>query len=157
MHDVVTHRVSLMVLQATALEVSEGRDAVTIGQQIGATGRAALAELRSLVEILRYDDDAPLAPQPGLADLDTLIAEFRRSGVAVTLEQTEPAEQHPSLLVEHTAYRFVREALTNVHKHAPGAPTRVRVEQASHLLRLSVRNGRGRPSTSPGRSGPTSS
>ncbi|MDX3241139.1 sensor histidine kinase [Streptomyces sp. ME18-1-4] len=146
MHDVVTHRVSLMVLQATALEVSNGKDAVTIGKQIGVTGREALAELRSLVEVLR-NDDAPLAPQPGLADLDALIEESRRIGVPVTLDVANRAGERPPLLVEHTAYRFVQEALTNVHKHAPGARTRVRIQQTPQLLRLSVSNGRGQRAT----------
>lgn len=145
MHDLVTHRVALMVLQATALEVAEGEEAVTIGRQIGATGREALAELRSLVAVLRNDGDAPLAPHPGLAELDVLIEESRQVGIPVTLDVTNPAGERPPLLVEHTAYRFVQEALTNVHKHAPGAPTRVRVQKTPHLLRLSVSNGRGRP------------
>ncbi|MFI7491444.1 sensor histidine kinase [Micromonospora echinaurantiaca] len=147
MHDLVTHRVALMVLQATALEVATGEEAVAIGKQIGATGREALAELRSLVAVLRNDDDAPLAPHPGLAELDVLIEESRRIGIPVTLDVANPAGERPPLLVEHTAYRFVQEALTNVHKHAPGAPTRVRVQQTPHLLRLSVSNGRGRPVT----------
>jgi signal transduction histidine kinase len=147
MHDVVTHRVSLMVLQATALEAAKGADAVTIARQIGATGREALAELRALVAVLRNDDDLPLTPQPGLADLDALIEESRRVGIPVTLDVANPAEPRPPLLVEHTAYWFVQEALTNVHKHAPGAPTRVRIQQTPQLLRLSVRNGRGRPAT----------
>ncbi|SCG43965.1 Signal transduction histidine kinase [Micromonospora echinaurantiaca] len=147
MHDLVTHRVSLMVLQATALEVAKGEEAVAIGKQLGATGREALAELRSLVAVLRNDDDAPLAPHPGLAELDGLIEESRQVGIPVTLDVASPAGERPPLLVEHTAYRFVQEALTNVHKHAPGAPTRVRVQQTPHLLRLSVSNGRGRPVT----------
>jgi signal transduction histidine kinase len=145
MHDVVTHRVSLMVLQATALEASIGGDPVVIGKQIGATGREALTELRSLVGVLRNEGDAPLAPQRGLADLAALIEESRRIGIPVTLDVVNPAAQRPPLLVEHAAYRLVREALTNVHKHAPAARTWVRVEQTPRLLRLSVRNARGRP------------
>ncbi|MEU4676335.1 histidine kinase [Micromonospora sp. NPDC023737] len=144
MHDLVTHRVSLMVLQATALEVSKGEEAITIGKQIGATGREALAELRSLVAVLRNDDDAPLTPQPGLADLDVLIEESRRIGIPVTLHLANHTRERTPLLVEHTAYRFVQEALTNVHKHAPGARTRVCIQQTPQLLRLSVSNGRGR-------------
>ncbi|MEU8420403.1 histidine kinase [Micromonospora sp. NPDC048835] len=145
MHDVVTHRVSLMVLQATALEASTGGDPVAIGRQIGATGREALTELRSLVGVLRNDGDAPLAPQRGLADLAALIEESRTIGIPVLLDVVDPAAERPPLLVEHTAYRLVREALTNVRKHAPAARTHVRVEQTPSLLRLSVRNGRGRP------------
>jgi len=145
MHDVVTHRVSLMVLQATALEAATGGDPVAIGKQIGTTGREALAELRSLVGVLRNDSDAPLTPQPGLADLPALIEESRRIGIPVTLDVADPAARRPPLLVEHAAYRFVRESLTNVHKHAPGARTRIRVDQTPHVLRLSVRNAPGRP------------
>ncbi|GAA3207056.1 sensor histidine kinase [Actinocorallia longicatena] len=147
MHDVVTHRVSLMVLQATALEAAGGQEAVTIGQQIGATGREALAELRSLVEVLRNDGDVPLAPQPGLAELDALIQESRRIGTPVTLELTGRRDERLPILVEHTAYRFVQEALTNVHKHAPGARTRVLVHRTPRLLRLSVASDRGNTAT----------
>jgi signal transduction histidine kinase len=147
MHDVVTHRVSLIVLQATALEAGTGRDPVAIGKQIATTGREALAELRSLVEVLRNDNDAPLTPQPGLAELAVLIEESRRIGIPVTLDVADPAAEPLPLLVDHAAYRFVRESLTNVHKHAPGARTHIRVERTPHLLRLSVRNARARPVT----------
>ncbi|MEV4202927.1 sensor histidine kinase [Micromonospora globbae] len=145
MHDVVTHRVSLMVLHATALEASGGENAVRMGRQIGAIGRAALAELRSLVAVLRADDDMPLAPQAGLADLAALVDESRRLGVPVTLEMENAAGARPPLLVEHAVYRVVQEALTNVHRHAPGARTRVRVQQTRRSLRVTISNGRGRP------------
>lgn len=125
MHDVVTHRVSLMALHATALEATGVKDATVIGRRIGAIGREALGELRSLVQVLRADGDAPLAPQPGLADLADLVAE---SGV------------RPPALVEHAVYRVVQEALTNVHKHAGDAETRVLVRQTRDVLRLSVTN-----------------
>jgi len=134
-----------MVLQTTALEASKGEDAVAIGKQIGTIGREALAELRALVEVLRNDGDAPLAPQPGLAELDALIEESRRLGAPVTLEVEHQTGERLPLLVEHTTYRIVQESLTNVHKHAPGARTRVRIQQMPRLLRLSVSNGRGRP------------
>ncbi|WP_100449162.1 sensor histidine kinase [Glycomyces xiaoerkulensis] len=145
MHDVVTHRVSLMVLHATALEATEGADAARIGSQIGATGREALNELRSLVEVLRRDGDAPLAPQPGIADLEALVEQSRRLGTPVTLEVVDEVGERPPLLVEHAIYRVAQEALANVHKHAPDARTRVRVRHAPDGLRLSIANGRGRP------------
>ncbi|MGC4809729.1 sensor histidine kinase [Micromonospora sp. DT228] len=149
MHDVVAHRVALIVLQATALESARGGDAVARGRQIGAIGREALAELRALVGILRGDDDAPLTPQPGLADLDALVEDSRRLGVPVTLEVENATGVRLPLLIEHAAYRIVQESLTNVHKHAPGARTRIRVRQTPQSLRVTISNGRGRPATAP--------
>ncbi|TDD85014.1 histidine kinase [Actinomadura darangshiensis] len=142
MHDVVTHRVSLMVLHATALEASEGRDATAIGKRIGTIGREALSELRSLVDVLRTDD-APLKPQPGLADLADLVEESRRTGMDVTLRVDESEAPAPAL-VGHAVYRVVQEALTNVHKHAGDAECAVIVQRTAKVLRLSVTNGRAR-------------
>ncbi|WP_106397074.1 sensor histidine kinase [Actinocorallia populi] len=144
MHDVVTHRVALMVLHATALEAAQGRDAVEIGARIGAIGREALGELRSLVEVLRTGDVA-LVPQPGLADLEDLVAASRRTGTPVEFEMVDASRgERVPVLVEHAVYRVVQEALSNAHKHAAGARTRVRVERVPGALRLSVTNGRGR-------------
>ncbi|MEU8082344.1 histidine kinase [Micromonospora sp. NPDC049101] len=149
MHDVVAHRVALIVLQATALESARGGDAVSRGRQIAAIGREALAELRALVGILRGDDDVPLAPQPGLAELDALVEDSRRLGVPVTLDVENDTGVRLPLLVEHAVYRIVQESLTNVHKHAPGARTRIRVRQTRQSLRVTISNGRGRPATAP--------
>lgn len=142
MHDVVTHRVSLIVLHATALEATQGRNAVAIGQQIGTIGRDALTELRSLVAVLRADGDrsVPLTPQPGLADLDDLVAESQRAGLPVTLRLHEGPARPPAL-VEHAVYRVVQEALTNAHKHSGGAATSVEVSHTSSLLQLAVVSG----------------
>ncbi|TDC52706.1 histidine kinase [Actinomadura sp. KC345] len=145
MHDVVTHRVSLMVLHATALEASEGRDAPAIGKRIGTIGREALTELRSLVEVLHGDGGAPLAPQPGLADLADLVAESRRTGMPVTLTMVEESGSAPPALVGHAVYRVVQEALTNIHKHAGNAESTVEVRRTRRSLRLSVTNRRGVP------------
>ncbi|GAA3727303.1 sensor histidine kinase [Plantactinospora mayteni] len=150
MHDVVTHRVSLMVLHSTALEATEGQDAVTIGKRIGTIGRESLEELRSLVQVLRADDDAPLAPQPGLADLTDLVAASRRIGLPVTLEVVDKAGVRPPALVEHALYRVAQEALINVHKHAAGARTHICVTHAPDALRLVVTNDPGRRGSQPG-------
>ncbi|MFD4261097.1 sensor histidine kinase [Streptomyces sp. NPDC058534] len=146
MHDVVTHRVSLIVLHATALEATKGDNAVTIGRQIGAIGREALTELRSLVGVLRADEAAPTAPQPGLADLEALVDASRRAGTPVTLEMadaTAAAAAGLPALVEHAVYRVVQEALSNVRKHAGRARTRVRISRTPQLLHLAVTNEHG--------------
>lgn len=143
MHDVVTHRVALMVLHATALEATRGSGSVAIGRQIGRTGREALAELRSLVGVLRNDDDVPLVPQPGFADLGTLVESSRQLGLPVALDLVDETDSPPPSIVQHAVYRVVQEALTNVHKHAPGARTWVRIRHTPDGLRVAVRNGRG--------------
>jgi len=136
MHDVVTHRVSLMVLHATALESAQGRGAVAIAGQIQGIGRDALEELRALVGVLRDGAEAPLRPQPGLADLAELADASRALGLTVVLS-VEAGLRAPSL-VEHAVYRVVQEALTNVHKHAPGARAAVVVDADDDGLRLVV-------------------
>jgi signal transduction histidine kinase len=138
MHDVVTHRVSLMVLQAGALSVTATDDATRqAAEELRAAGVQALDELRDLVGILRTapeDDQAPASS--GLAEL---VAESTAVGTPAELvEQGDPALASP--VVGRTAYRIVREALTNVRKHAPGAHVVVRVSYDESQVRLSVRN-----------------
>jgi signal transduction histidine kinase len=147
MHDVVTHRVSLMVLHATALASAQGRDATAIAGQIQTIGRAALEELRTLVGVLRDGGDAPLRPQPGIPDLADLVAESRALGLTVDLS-VEDGLWAPSL-VEHAVYRVVQEALTNVHKHTRTARTAVVVASDGAGVRLAVRNGPGTAAVMP--------
>ncbi|GAA3737767.1 hypothetical protein GCM10022225_20810 [Plantactinospora mayteni] len=150
MHDVVTHRVALMVLHATALESAQGRNAVTIAGRIQGIGREALAELRTLVGVLRDGADAPLRPQPGLDDLAELVAASRALGHTVELS-VEAGLSAPAL-VQHAVYRVVQEALTNVHKHAFDARTTVAVGSDGDGLWLVVRDdgGTSAPSVAPG-------
>jgi len=138
MHDVVTHRVSLMVLQAGALGITATDEATRqAAEELRAAGVQALDELRDLVGILRTapeDDQAP--PVLGLAEL---VAESTAVGTPAELVQEgDPALASP--VVGRTAYRIVREALTNVRKHAPGAHVVVRVSYDESQVRLSVRN-----------------
>ncbi|MEU5722218.1 histidine kinase [Micromonospora sp. NPDC047738] len=139
MHDVVTHRVSLMVLHATALASAEGRGAVEVAGQIQIIGRAALEELRTLVGVLRDGGDAPLRPQPGVADLAELVDASRALGLTVELS-VEDGLRAPAL-VEQAVYRVVQEALTNVHRHARTARTTVVVASDDDGVSLAVRNG----------------
>jgi signal transduction histidine kinase len=138
MHDVVTHRVSLMVLQAGALRMTAADETTRqAAEELRAAGCQALDELRDLVGILRTgDEEDPTPSTPGLA---ALIAESTGVGTPAELvEDGDPALASP--VVGRTAYRIVREALTNVRKHAPGAPVTVAVSYAESGVRLTVRN-----------------
>jgi len=138
MHDVVTHQVSLMVLQAGALGITATDEATRrAAEELRAAGVQALAELRDLVGILRTapeDDQAPAA-----SALAELVAESTAVGTPAELaEQGDPALASP--VVSRTVHRIVREALTNVRKHAPGAHVAVQVSYDESQVRLSVRN-----------------
>ncbi|MCX5384036.1 sensor histidine kinase [Streptomyces sp. NBC_00083] len=145
MHDVVTHRVSLMVLQAGALRVTAPDEATRrAAEELRAAGCQALEELRDLVGILRTEPEEDRAPVPG--GLAALVAESTAAGIpAELIERGDRALASP--VVGRTTYRIVREALTNVHKHAAGARVTVRVEYEESRVRVAVRNTR--PSGSP--------
>jgi signal transduction histidine kinase len=148
MHDAVGHRVSLMVLQAGAIEMAAGdRTKVEqLAEQVQTAGRQALEELRQAVGVLRAGDqeDAPLAPPHGLDDLEGLIKEWRAAGMTVELHG--PPDDGPPVdaAVSRAAYRIVQEALTNAGRHAPGAPVTVTVERPEGQVVIRVVNGPGR-------------
>jgi len=139
MHDVVTHRVSLMVLQAGALRMTAPDEATRqAAENLRVAGVQALDELRDLVGILRTEPEGDEGPCP--ADFAALVAESTAVGTpAELIEDGDPALASP--VVGRTAFQVVREALTNVRKHAPGAPVTVRVSYDAAQLRLSVHNG----------------
>jgi signal transduction histidine kinase len=121
LHDAIAHGVSVMVVQAEAAEEVIAADpdaALGALTKIQRTGREALVELRRLVGILRTEHDAPtLAPEPGLARLDSLVEQMRDAGVHVDVH----IEGVPTLLpaaIDLSAFRIVQEALTNTLKHA---------------------------------------
>ncbi|MBB4741678.1 signal transduction histidine kinase [Actinoplanes octamycinicus] len=143
LHDVVTHNVSVMVIQAGAarkvLDASpeQAREALLA---IESGGRAAMTELRHVMGLLTMDDAGPgadLAPQPGLDRLDALIERVAGSGVPVTLTRSGQPRPMPAG-VELTAYRVVQEALTNTVKHAAGASATVLVDYRPDQLRVRI-------------------
>ncbi|MFE7525062.1 sensor histidine kinase [Kitasatospora sp. NPDC057542] len=140
MHDVVSHQVSLISIQAGALQVSSPDPAaVTAARTIRELSVRTLDELRQMVGVLRGTGglpDAPLAPQPRLADLPRLIEE---SGLAADTELV-PGDRPWPEAVERAAYRTVQEALTNITKYAPDATVHVRVRAKGRRLRVEVRN-----------------
>jgi signal transduction histidine kinase len=148
MHDAVGHRVSLMVLQAGAIEMAaaDRQRVEQLAGQVQDAGRQALEELRQMVGVLRAgEESAPLAPQPGLDDVPRLVEQSRAAGMDVALTMNGHAPVDPA--VGRAAYRIVQEALTNGGKHAPGAHVAVTVEHPAHALLVRVVNGppRGTP------------
>ncbi|MFC9224682.1 sensor histidine kinase [Streptomyces hygroscopicus] len=206
MHDVVAHRVSLMVVHAAALQAVALKDPEKASKNaalVGDMGRQALTELRQMLGVLRSEDglrapgaggpaaaasgssagssasgssagdaggvagssagERPLASVaaaasaaaeaaeaagrgaealggPRLAELEALVGQSRAAGMAVELS-VEGEERRYAASVEQTAYRVVQEALTNVHKHAPGASARVRVAHRVAEIAVLVENG----------------
>jgi len=147
MHDAVGHRVSLMVLQAGAIEMAAtDRDRVEqLACQVQVAGRKALDELRQAVGVLRAgeDDDAPLTPQPGIDDLRRLVKECRSAGMDVDLACPPDDADPVDPAVSRAAYRIVQEGLTNAGKHAPGAHVSVSIERPAGRLVVRVQNGAG--------------
>ncbi|WP_198961868.1 sensor histidine kinase [Pseudonocardia sp. MH-G8] len=143
MHDVVTHRVSLMVLQAGALEVTARDDAARrAAAGLREAGMQALDELRDLVGVFggqRSGQSPPVGPQAPRTDLGELVDASVAAGVAVQLHRTGDADTVP-VAVLRTAHRVVQEALTNVHKHAPGGRVRVEVRYGADLVTVAVSN-----------------
>ncbi|MFI9602655.1 sensor histidine kinase [Streptomyces sp. NPDC052043] len=189
MHDVVAHRVSLMVVHAAALQAVARKDpekAVKNAALVGDMGRQALTELREMLGVLRSTEGpaqaqvqaqarvpsqaeapeqgasrapnaVPLAavgaaaaaaasraaggaPEgPCLSELDELVGQSAAAGMVVDLSVQGTARSYAAE-VEQTAYRVVQEALTNVHKHAAGAKTYVRLAHRSSEIAMQVEN-----------------
>ncbi|MFC9132378.1 sensor histidine kinase [Streptomyces sp. NPDC057099] len=164
LHDVVTHNVSVMIIQAGAarkIMKTSPEQAAEALLAVEAGGRAAMTELRHVMGLLTMADEAEvadggadladtgaeLAPQPGLDQLDTLVGRVRDTGLPVDLTVTGPPRPLPPGL-ELAAYRVVQEALTNTVKHASGAKAAVTVEFGPQRLRVEVTDTGGHPGAS---------
>lgn len=166
MHDVVAHRVSLMVVHAAALEAVAVKDperAAKNAALVGDMGRQALTELREMLGVLRAAPPKTAVAAaaaattatvpvgavalvggadegPSLEELEALVGQSRAAGMAVEMVvQGEGAAYAAE--VEQTAYRVVQEALTNCHKHAPGARVVVRLAHREGEVAMQVENG----------------
>jgi signal transduction histidine kinase len=143
LHDVVAHGVSVIAVQADAAEAALAYEPARAGpplRTIRDSAQDALGEMRRMLGVLRADDEgSERAPQPGLRELPELLDHARAGGLPVEVELDGDPRPLPTSL-DLTAYRIVQEALTNVRKHAPGAPTTVRVAWRAGALELQVRD-----------------
>ncbi|HEY0542542.1 MAG TPA: histidine kinase [Actinoallomurus sp.] len=148
MHDVLAHRISLISLQAGALQVSRRRDDAVAESAalIRASAHQALDDLREVIGVLRAEQNeaSPLAPQPTLTDIGDLVGESGRAGMTVSLAQDlGDVDGAIPVHVGRTAYRVVQEGLTNARKHAPGEAVTVSVEAALQTgVHVEIRNPR---------------
>ncbi|MBW8792095.1 MAG: two-component sensor histidine kinase [Streptomyces sp.] len=125
MHDIVGHNLSVMVSVAdgaATLAANRNERSADALRILGDTGRQAMSELRRVLGVLREergpDEDArPLSPQPGIRDLDPLLARVRAAGLPVTYRTVGDLDALSSG-VQLTVYRIVQESLTNSLKHA---------------------------------------
>jgi signal transduction histidine kinase len=142
LHDVISHDVSLMVLQASVerrVHTGDGTTAQTLAN-IESTGREALAELRRMLGVLhKNDQDAPLRPQPGLAQLPDLVEQARAAGVPIELVIDGQAVAVPPGL-DIAAYRIVQESITNAAKHAAGTSVIATLRYREDSLEIDVVN-----------------
>lgn len=143
LHDVVTHAVSGMVVQAAAEKrtLSPAADSTRqVLDDIEVAGREALVELRRLLGVLRKPDDAgELHPQPSLDDLQTLIESTRSSGLSLQLTVEGEPRRLPGS-VDLSAFRVVQEGLTNVRKHAGSVATEVTLRYRCDHVEIEVLN-----------------
>jgi signal transduction histidine kinase len=161
LHDVIAHSLSVIVVQAdgaaagaerlAALQGTPGFpdgtrpvDAAAALRTIGDTGREALGQMRRLLGVLRDEADVEMAPQPGAAQLEPLVASVARAGVPASLT-VEGRPRELVSTVDVTVYRVAQEALTNVLKHAgPVSRVDVVLRYGDEAVELLVRDdGRG--------------
>jgi signal transduction histidine kinase len=146
MHDIVAHNIAVMIALADgAAYTAEAspRQAASLMGQVSATGRSALTEMRRLLGVLHEPAAAGNAPQPGLNDVEDLIATVRAVGLPTRLTVTGQPFPLPST-AQLALYRMIQEALTNTLKHAPGATAQVRLAYVPGGVELEVTDD-GRP------------
>lgn len=142
-HDVIAHSLSINLLHVTGArrglqqdgDIAEAVDALQEAEQLG---RHAMNDIRRTVGLL---DSAPLRaePEPGVEDIDTLVGDFRRAGLDVTL-RTDGSARDVSATAGLALYRIVQESLANIAKHAPNSAATVRLTISARTAELWVSN-----------------
>jgi len=141
LHDVVAHHLSLITVQAGALQTQlrEGDPARQTAETMARAGRQAMDEMRRMLGVLRLGaPDAPgRTPQPVIEEIPALVEQARRAGLDVELSLQGQRRPLPPG-VDLSAYRIVQEALTNVMRHAGPARCRVSVNYQDDALELRI-------------------
>lgn len=144
LHDVLAHSMSVIQVQASTARYripQLSTEAAAEFDDIAASARTSLGEMRRLLGVLRTEEQTPeLAPQQNIDDIPALVDSVRRAGVQVGLAITgSPASAGPG--VQIAAYRIVQEALSNAVRHAPGAPVAVSLDGRADAVSIRVSNG----------------
>jgi signal transduction histidine kinase len=140
LHDVVAHNVSLMVVQAQALAATNGGGEQDVAlDRVADLGREALSEMHRMLGLLRLQETgaAEREPQPGVRDLDGLIARTREAGLDASLVVEGEPRDLPAA-IDLSVYRIVQEALTNVIRHAAATHAAVTLAYTSDALEVTV-------------------
>ncbi len=153
MHDIVAHHMSLIAVAAETApyrlaERSESGSAELTDDtaaefaSLSNAARAALADLRSLLGVLRNDEEPARGPQPRLSDVPQLIEATQRAGIQVELSMPGGDNDVPAA-AGLCSYRIIQEALSNAGRHAPGCSVTVDIGRDDRQLRIDVTNGPG--------------
>jgi signal transduction histidine kinase len=160
MHDLLGHRLSLIVLYAGALEMRTRVVAPQINQQadlLRTTSRTALDELRAVLGILRLDGAERPDGTESIAgtrqDVLNLVTEAQHAGLPITWTWHGNDLTGTGIGIRRAVNRILRETLTNIHKHAPGAPTRLTITVTTDTLTIHIRNTARPPTVPPPHSG----
>ncbi|MFE0647091.1 sensor histidine kinase [Streptomyces sp. NPDC059534] len=150
MHDLLGHRLSLIALHSGGLEMAGETGDPEVRRSarlVHSTVRLAMAELRDVLGVLRAEDPQSGTSEPLTANTGThahvaaLVAQSRTAGIAVRLDWTGEDLTGESPTARRAVDRVIREALTNVHKHAAAADVQVVVHREPRQVRVDVRNG----------------
>ncbi|OBK87522.1 sensor histidine kinase [Mycolicibacter sinensis] len=142
-HDVIAHSLSITLLHVTGArhalqqdrDVDDAVDALTDAERLG---RQAMADIRRTVGLLE-DGPAGTAPEPGIADIGDLIADYAQAGLKVTL-RTDGSSDPVSAATGLALYRIAQESLANIAKHAPDSKAMVTVVVSPSTALLSIVN-----------------
>ncbi|WP_165984544.1 sensor histidine kinase [Streptomyces sp. YIM 98790] len=145
LHDSVVHSLSAVASQAAAARKVLDSDPAFVRGALSAmeqTSHQALAELGTLVGLLRDGEDAQTAPAPTLADLPGLLDGSRTAGLRVRLERLDPVDRLPGP-VSREGYRVVQEGLSSLLRHARDRPVRLTVAADRTELTITLENAAG--------------